>query len=337
MPPKRLGFFTRLLDDVPAVERYRIALDQILLADRLGFDTAWVAQHHFHAAEGGLPSPFPFLAHVAARTTGIRLGTGVITLPMENPVRVAEDAAVTDLLSGGRLELGFGTGATPASYLAFGIDHSERGVVHGRNLATVRDAFAGRALGHGENRLYPEAPSLGDRMWQATFSVAGGEFAGRDGDGLMLSRTQPRPKNGPWIPLAEIQIPIIDAYEAALPEGRPSRIMASRSLFVADSRDEAMALAETGLTNAIAGFQRSGYRFLGHSVAELIQTLDVHIGTPAEVIDSLAADPVLARASDIVFQVHNVDPPPEKVRRSLELLATEVAPALGWGARRSAA
>ena len=337
MSPKRLGFFTRLLDDVPAIERYRIAADQIGLADRLGFDTAWVAQHHFHAAEGGLPSPFPFLAHVAARTRGIRLGTGVITLPMENPVRVAEDAAVTDLLSNGRLELGFGTGATPPSYLAFGIDHSERGAVHGRNLATVRDAFAGRALGHDENRLYPEAPSLGDRMWQATFSVAGGEFAGRDGDGLMLSRTQPRPKTGPWIPLSDIQLPIIDAYEAALPAGRPSRIMASRSLFVADSHDEAMALAEIGLSNIAGWFERTGYRLLGRSVAELIETLDVHIGTPEEVIGSLAADPVLARASDVVFQVHNVDPPPDRVLRSIELIATEVAPALGWGQRRAAA
>lgn len=337
MPPKRLGFFTRLLDDVSAAERYRIACDQIALADRLGFDTAWVAQHHFHAAEGGLPSPFPFLAHVAAQTRGIRLGTGVITLPMENPVRVAEDAAVTDLLSGGRLELGFGTGATPPSYLAFGVSHAERGPIHGSHLKTVRTAFAGGPLGHDENRLYPEAATLGDRMWQATFSVEGGRLAGSDGDGLMLSRTQPRPKTGPWIPLADIQLPVIDAYEAALPAGRASRIMASRSLFVADDRAEAMRLAEIGLTNIAGWFERTGYRLLGRSVGELIETLDVHIGTPDDVIASLAADRVLARATDVVFQVHNVDPPPEHVLRSIELIATRVAPALGWGERLAAA
>ncbi|WP_158685984.1 LLM class flavin-dependent oxidoreductase, partial [Cronobacter sakazakii] len=103
MTQKRLGFFTRLLDRVSAAERYRLATEQILHAERSGFDTAWVAQHHFHEAEGGLPSPLLFLAHVAAQTRRIRLGTGIITLPMESPLRVAEDAAVLDRLSGGRV------------------------------------------------------------------------------------------------------------------------------------------------------------------------------------------------------------------------------------------
>ena len=88
--------------------------EQIAHAEALGFDSAWVAQHHFHELEGGLPSPVVFLAHVAARTRRIRLGTGIVTLPMENAVRVAEDAIVLDLLSGGRLELGVGTGGEPS-------------------------------------------------------------------------------------------------------------------------------------------------------------------------------------------------------------------------------
>lgn len=331
MPAKRLGFFTRLLDETSAADRYRIAADQIRAAERFGFDTAWVAQHHFHEKEGGLPSPFPFLAHVAAQTSRIRLGTGVITLPMENPVRVAEDAAVTDLLSGGRLELGFGTGATPASYLAFGVSHTNRGAVYGEHLKTVRRAFAGGPIGHEENRIYPAAGTLGDRMWQATFSVGGGQLAGWDGDGLMISRTQPRPKTGPFTPLDEIQIPILDAYEAALPEGRAPRIMVSRSLFVADTRAEALRLAAIGLEKAADGFLASGYRLTGRTTEDLILSLDVHIGTPDEVIESLAADRVLARATDVVFQAHNIDPAPEAVLRSIELIATRVAPALGWG------
>ncbi|NPE72855.1 LLM class flavin-dependent oxidoreductase, partial [Dickeya dadantii] len=68
MTQKRLGFFTRLLDDVPAGQRYRLAAEQIIKAEQLGFDSAWVAQHHFHADEGGLPSPLVFLAQVAAQT-----------------------------------------------------------------------------------------------------------------------------------------------------------------------------------------------------------------------------------------------------------------------------
>ena len=138
--PKRLGFFTRLLDEASAGERYRLAAEQIIHAERHGFESAWVAQHHFHEAEGGLPSPLVFLSHVAARTSTIRLGTGIITLPLENPVRVAEDTVVLDLLSGGRLEVGVGTGGTPSSFTAFGLDSAQRSEIYDRHLATVRDA-----------------------------------------------------------------------------------------------------------------------------------------------------------------------------------------------------
>jgi hypothetical protein len=64
----RLGFFTRLLDVTTPAERYRLGAEQIVHAERCGFDSAWIAQHHFHEDEGGLPAPFVFLGHVAART-----------------------------------------------------------------------------------------------------------------------------------------------------------------------------------------------------------------------------------------------------------------------------
>jgi putative FMN-dependent luciferase-like monooxygenase len=330
-PQQKLGFFTRLLDDASAAERYRFAAEQIIHAERHGFDTAWVAQHHFHEREGGLPSPFPFLAHVAAQTKRIRLGTGVITLPMENPIRVAEDAVVLDLLSNGRAEIGFGTGATPASYLAFGLTHDARGPVYGDYLKTIRDAWAGRALAHDENRLYPAAGDLADRAWQATFSVAGGALAGRDGDGLMLSRTQPRPKERPDASLPDIQHPIVDAYLAALPAGRAPRILASRSLFVADDRKEALRLAEIGLNRVADRFAANGHRLPGRTLADLITAFDVHVGTPDDVIESLSRDSILPLATDVVFQVHSIDPPHPLILRSIELTATAVAPAFGWG------
>src|SRR5258708_39036803 len=119
---KRLGFFTRLLDQTDAAERYRLATAQIAHAERWGIDSAWIAQHHFHEGEGGLPAPFVFLAQAAARTPRIRLGTGIVTPPLELPVRVAEDAAVTDLISGGRLEVGVGPGGNLTAFTAFGFD-----------------------------------------------------------------------------------------------------------------------------------------------------------------------------------------------------------------------
>jgi len=326
---KRLGFFSRLLDDAPAAERYRLVADQIGHAEAFGFDSAWVAQHHFHEAEGGLPSPFVFLAHVAARTRRIRLGTGVVTLPLENAVRVAEDAVVFDLLSGGRLEFGVGTGGTPSSFTAFGLASEQRAEVFARHLALVRDGWAGRPLPGGDH-LYPSSPQLLDRIWQATFSVSGGSRAGEAGDGLMLSRTQPRPEAWPRASLAELQDPIIDAYLERLPEGRPPRIMGSRSVFVADDRGEALRLAELGLRRSVARFGDPSRPGAGASLQELIAGYDVHVGTVDDVIASLSADRVLDRVTDMVFQVHSVDPPHALIVRSIELIATRVAPALGW-------
>ncbi|MTJ80340.1 MAG: putative FMN-dependent luciferase-like monooxygenase [Telmatospirillum sp.] len=333
MTAKRLGFFTRLLDAQPAAERYRLATLQIQAAETAGFDSAWIAQHHFHEAEGGLPSPFVFLAQVAARTRRIRLGTGVITLPMENAVRVAEDAAVLDLLSGGRLEIGLGTGATPASFQAFGFAATDRYAVFQRHYRTLQDAWRGEPLGHDENRLYPAAPHLADRVWQATFSAEGGRRAGQAGDGLMLSRTQPRPADRPKAGLPDLQHPIIDAYLDALPAGREPRILGSRTLFVADDRAEARRLAEAGLRAALDRFLASGHSVPGRSLDDLITAFDVHVGTPDEVIESLAADSALARATDLVFQVHSIDPPHPLILRSIALTAEKVAPALGWQPR----
>lgn len=326
---KRLGFFTRLLDDVSAKDRYRLAAQQIAHAEQNGFDSAWIAQHHFHADEGGLPSPTVFLAHVAAKTSTIRLGTGVITLPMENALRVAEDTAVLDLLSDGRLEIGFGTGGTRESFEAFGINADQKADVYARNLAIVANAWAGRPL-EGGNTLYPTAPHLADHVWLATFSENGGRLAGSRGDGLLLSRTQPRPAERPEARLDDLQNPIIDAYLAALPEGRAPRILGSRSLFVADDRKRALAFAETGLRRVADRFAAAGHRIAGNTLEDLIKALDSHVGTPDEVIASLRADSALARVTDLAFQVHSIDPPHADILRSIELIASDVAPALGW-------
>lgn len=329
---KRIGFFTRLLDDASPAERYRLALEQIIRAEELGFDSAWVAQHHFNAAEGGLPSPLVFLAHVAARTSRIRLGTGIITLPLEDPLRVAEDAAVLDLLAGGRLEVGVGTGGTPSAFTAFGRFSDERRELFADNLQLITEAWGGKELGASADRLYPGAPQLLDRLWQATFSVSGGERAGRAGDGVMLSRTQPRAGGQASAPLDELQNPIIDAYLDALPDGATPRILASRTLFVAEDRAEALRFAEAGLRRIVPHFERQGHVFERKDVESLIAATDAHVGTVDDVVESLSRDSSLERATDISFQIHSIDPPHEHILRSIELAATEVVPRLGWKA-----
>ncbi|WP_423065194.1 putative FMN-dependent luciferase-like monooxygenase [Devosia sp. CN2-171] len=326
---KRLGFFTRLLEDASPGDRYRFAVEQIVHAEQHGFDSAWVAQHHFHRDEGGLPSPLVLLSHVAALTSRIRLGTGVITLPLENPIRVAEDAAVLDLLSGGRLELGLGAGGTPASFTAFGYDVAERNDIYAKHLDIFRTALSGSPI-VGDTKQYPPAPHLLERFWQATFSVSGGTRAGKAGDGLMLSRTQPRPADRPQASLPDIQHPIIDAYFEHLPREIAPRIVASRTLFVADNREEARRYAAVGLKRAAIGLAKGGHRFDSDDLDHLIGATDTHVGTVEDVLDSLSRDTTLPRVTDIVFQVHSADPPHELTLRSIELIASEVAPHLGW-------
>lgn len=326
--PVRLGFFTRVLDDAPAGERYRLALEQIRRAEDAGFDTAWVAQHHFHRDEGGLPSPFVLLSHAAALTSRIVLGTAIVTLPLEAPLRVAEDAAVLHLLSGGRFELGIGSGGTPSSFPPFGFDPAERPAIYARHAALLKKALRGDILTSDDGALYPAAPELLGTVWEATFSASGAARIGAAGHGLMLSRTQPREGNDRT--LADTQRRIVDSYLDALPPRVAPRVLASRSVVVVDDEDAARALAVRGLERALPIARAAGADIPDASTEELLQLTDLHVGTPDRVAEELSADVVLRSATDIVFQAHPIDPPHETVLRSIELLAGEVAPALGW-------
>jgi len=326
---KRLGFFTRLLDEVDAAERYRLATAQIVQAEKSGFDSAWIAQHHFHEAEGGLPAPFVFLAHAAAATSRIRLGTGIVTLPLELPVRVAEDAVVLDLLSDKRLEVGVGPGGNLTAFTAFGRDSKDRHALMTHNLDLMRTAWAGGPLPGGD-RLYPSSPTLVDRIWQATFTVEGARRAGLAGDGLMLSRTQPRPADAPGASLADIQNPMLDAYLEALPAGIEPRILASRTVFIADDPKDAMRFARTGLPRLVEKRASQGQDAPGGSIEDLVKAFDVHMGSANDVIDSLSQDSTLVRSTDLTMQVHSIDPPHPFILRSIELMAEKVAPAFGW-------
>jgi alkanesulfonate monooxygenase SsuD/methylene tetrahydromethanopterin reductase-like flavin-dependent oxidoreductase (luciferase family) len=166
----RLGFLSPLHGTSEPRQLYRDYVELFVAAEELGFDSGWVAQHHFDADAGRLPSPFPFLAAVAERTRKIRLGTAVVTLPLEDPLRVAEDAAVLDALSGGRVELGVGSGTDPAVFAAFGKDVERRRENNSAGVAALADAFAGKPFRGTEFRLQPAAPGLAGRLWQGAFS-----------------------------------------------------------------------------------------------------------------------------------------------------------------------
>ena len=106
-------------------QEYREILDMVLLAETLGFDSAWVSEHH-GSSDGYMPSLLPTLAALAAATDRIGLGTGILLTPFHHPLRLAEDAATVDLISGGRLILGLGLAWREEEFRMFGVPMSER-------------------------------------------------------------------------------------------------------------------------------------------------------------------------------------------------------------------
>ena len=329
----RIGFFTRLLEEGTAAQRYRWALEQIQQAERAGFATAWVAQHHFDADEGGLPTPWPFLGAAAQATSRIRLGTAVVTLPHENPVRTAEDAAVLDILSDGRFEFGVAPGASPENLEALGYENTNARERFNDSMPILRAALAGEPLGAAGKVMQPVSPGLGDRMWQATFSANGATRAAQAGDGLMLSRIQPGAEVGELV--GDLQMPIIDTYHEQLADGAAPRILASRTAVVIDAENRGAALKH--LRTRVAHLAERNLRSNGEPIqavdlsdTELLRYTGTYFGTVEEVTEQLAGDKAAAASTEVSFQVHSLDPGHELTMRSLELLGTRVAPALEW-------
>jgi len=329
----RIGFFTRLLEEGTAAQRYGWALEQIQQAERAGFSTAWIAQHHFNADEGGLPTPWPFLGAAAQATQRIRLGTAVVTLPHENPVRTAEDAAVLDILSGGRFELGIAPGASPQNLDAMGYTNTNARERFAEQLPVLRAALAGEPLGEAGLVMQPVAEGLGTRIWQATFSENGATRAAQAGDGLMLSRIQPGSEVGELV--GDLQMSIIDTYHRELAEGATPRILASRTAVVVDgeNRDAALKHLRTRVaTLAERNLRRNGAPISAAELTdtELLRYTGTYFGTVDEVVEQLRGDQAAQAANEVSFQVHSLDPGHEITMRSIELLGTRVAPALGW-------
>lgn len=125
-----------------AAARYGDTIAQIVEADRLGFDAAWLAEMHFVREFSVLPSPMVAMAAAAARTSRIRLGTGVALLPLVEPIRAAEDAATLDIISGGRLEYGMGRGSIAEHFAGFGVPVRERAERFDEALAVMLQAWS---------------------------------------------------------------------------------------------------------------------------------------------------------------------------------------------------
>lgn len=145
---------------------YAETLDEITLADRLGYGCAWIVEHHFMRGYSHASKPEILLGAAAARSVRIRLGHAIIPLPLHHPLHVAERIATLDVLSGGRLEVGIGRGFSPQEYAVFGGDMAHSRDIVEEHLAVLRASFRPGPLRHSGPRYRFENIDLVPRVLQ---------------------------------------------------------------------------------------------------------------------------------------------------------------------------
>lgn len=338
----RLGFLTHLEGQAEPRLLYRRFIDLFVRAEELGFDVGWVAQHHFQdgrSGPGAGASPLTFLMAAAENTRHIRLGTAVVTMPLESPLRLAEDAATLDVISGGRLELGIGSGYEAPSFKAFGVPIEQKREITSLGIGKLYRALDGEPLTpDGRTILHPKAPGLRDRIWQGIFSHDGARYAADAGSNLLLNRAAYGYEGRTDL----VQRPWADTYfEAwhANPRnaGRRPRIGLSRLIYPAADRRTAKAHLGEGAMRLAAFMVAQGRFPAGLDLDGYLERLHAFYGHPDEVIEQLRGERTLPIATDILCQVNPGVPSFDQMLRWLEVIATEVAPALGWKAKPAAA
>jgi alkanesulfonate monooxygenase SsuD/methylene tetrahydromethanopterin reductase-like flavin-dependent oxidoreductase (luciferase family) len=328
----KLGIFS-VVDHYPAElprtvgELYRELLEQVQAAEELGFDSFWVAEHHFHEY-GAIPSPPVWLAAAAERTRRIRLGVAVSVLPLRDPLHVAEDYAMVDVLSGGRLCFGAGSGYLVHEFAGHGIDPAQKRERFDEALAIVLEAwrgnrfsFAGRHYRVDEVQLNvipvqrPHPP-----VWVAVLRYEAAPFVARKGFPIMMvpyATTED---------LEELYRATAGFRRAFVEAGHPAdRLDLPFALhtYVTDSR--AAAAAEAG--EAMDRYVRTRLYAKQRSYETLLAKNLLVTGSPDDCIRTLRLYQA-AGMTHLLAMVNYGGLPAGRVLRSMERLAREVAPAL---------
>ncbi|MFL0579835.1 LLM class flavin-dependent oxidoreductase [Dietzia sp. 179-F 9C3 NHS] len=295
-----MGVLTHVSGHESARHVYDRTIRLAQAAESAGVESFWVAQHRFGAQRGHLPSPLVLLGAIARETGRIRLGTASIAAPLEDPRRLAEDVAVVDTLSGGRMELGLGSGSDPAASALWGLDHDRR---H-RRMWEVVDELR-RLFDSGDpdagTRLVPPVPGVPSRMWVTAGSAESVAAAAERGIGLIAGRG----RVGAEGPAGEDRraAGLVDDYRAA----GGVRVAISRPV-----------IATTDPTAVVAAVNRRA-REDGSDAS------GIAIGTPTEMRQRFDTDPGVMRADLVLIHTRPVEIPLAVEMESIRLLAEEVA------------
>jgi probable F420-dependent oxidoreductase len=327
------------IGDPPRGERLRQCIDEVCaeaqLAEQVGFDAILVGEHHQHR-DGFLPSPLIVSTAVAARTRRIRIGTGILLLPLYHPVHVAEDAATLDIVSNGRLILGVGMGYQAGDFGAFGIPPSQRVSRMEEGIDVIRACWTQDTFSYDGKRfrldnvaVYPKPiQQPHPPIWVGAMADESIRRAARYGDAWLTGITQPMQKI-----LRHTQSYKVYAGEFH----RPARIILMRDAWVAETRQRAEEEYGSEVLAAYKYYWKSDSLSFQDNHSEAEFTMEemapdrIIVGSPEEVVDQLQRWRETTGAEMVIFrlrQAHSGGPPHDKILRAIRLFGDKVIPKL---------
>ncbi|MGW0948238.1 LLM class flavin-dependent oxidoreductase [Streptomyces sp. NPDC002623] len=272
--------------------------------ERIGYDGAWIRQRHL---EHGVGSAAVFLAAAGQRTERVELGTAVIPIGYESPFRLAEDLALADVLSRGRLQVGFSTGMPHAELLGdlvYDGDWRAFDLSYGR-IARVVDNLRGDHLGGPDTviqspgntqrpRLQPHDPGLVDRIWYGAGSLRSARWAAGQGLNLLSGNIVTGEGTDDF---TTAQLNLLAEYRRSLPQDRPSRVALGRVIVPFDSAD-----ANTRARYRSYAADRHERTLAPRGPKRTLFAPDV-VGTAEQILEQLTADPVIAAVSELRLEL----------------------------------
>ena len=305
---------------------YSATVEQAVLADKLGFDHLWFSEHHF-LEDGYLPAFQPLAGAIAARTTQIRISNDIALLPLYHPVRLAEELAVLDHISNGRMEFGIGMGYVPKEFEAFGVPLKNRVSMTDEAIEILRLAwkdepfsFKGKRYELSNINVYPKpVQPLGPPLWIAAMKEPGALRAARFETNL-LPQGRREDVLDPWRNELKTQGKDPNDY----------RVGIIRSVYVTDDKERDWPVIREaerfrmGVYNTFMAETPDEYGWgSGDGIPQ-----NVIIGTPREVISQLKAFIDAYGITDIATSGLPPGIDPEFMAANLERLAREVIPEL---------
>ncbi|BBJ38029.1 monooxygenase [Streptomyces antimycoticus] len=331
-PLRKLGFLTiGLFDEADPRRGHESTLQIIEMGERLGFDSAWVRHRHL---QYGISSPMAVLAAASQRTSRIELGTAVIPVGWENPLRLAEDLATVDILSRGRLNPGVSVGPPnhydqvkgalypdTADLEDFSHERVRRLLDYVRG-EPVTDFSGVEGFEVFSDRVQPHSPGLGRRMWYGGGSLSSAQWAGEHGMNLLTSSVVKAEESEDF---AEIQLSHIRTFRAHHPDGDRARVSQGLVVIPTDT-----ASPEQRAKYEQYALQRTPRTATPQGPARMMFAPDL-VGTSEEIAERLASHAAFREVDEVAFALPFTFDHEDYVQ-ILTDIATRLGPALGWQA-----